>query len=251
VRSFCLSVCQLLSAPTVQQIIVKFSVRYTYKICRAAWISWEWSHFHPNFVWSRNCILTRTSYIFYPIAHIFYPYCPYFSADVDGGWHRKSPSSSFELMWVQPQAVQHNTTSVAVAMKCHLCSVHFSSHYAESFKRDTHKLYWGNVNFLKVSAMNALLYQPILATFIGRCGRNLVEAVCTWYSWASVSFVYVVIKRLAFACGRKSKYVCARTVKQNDILRGQNTLATSVSCHLYSRFSSEHILSATTRKSKL
>jgi hypothetical protein len=54
-----------------------------------------------------------------------------------------------------------------------------------------------------------------------------------------VSFIDVDIRRLAFACGRKSKYVCSRTVKENDILRGQNTLATSVSCHLCSLISSE------------
>jgi len=131
-------------------------------------------------------------------------------------------------MSVQPRAVQHNT----VAMKCRLCSIHFSPHYIESLKREDQKLYWGNVNFLKVSAMNALLSQSILATFIGRCERNVVQATCASYSWASVSFVYVIIRRLAFTCGRKSKYVCARTVKQNDILRGQKTLAKSASCHL-------------------
>jgi len=62
--SVCLSVCQLLSAPTVQQIIVKFSVRYIYKICWAAWVSCE-----------NGLIVIRTSFEvvteFWPVLPIF------------------------------------------------------------------------------------------------------------------------------------------------------------------------------------
>jgi len=42
------SVCQLVSAPTVQQII-KFCLRYTYTICSAVWVSWKWAQCHPKF----------------------------------------------------------------------------------------------------------------------------------------------------------------------------------------------------------
>jgi len=228
--------------------------------------------FCPYFSTILPIFFTRSAHIFDPYsyflsvlpifftrsAHILDSYSQYFLSVLpiffDRCGRRLVQKISIQFIWADVSPAKNGaakTTSATVVMKCRPCSIHFSSHLVGSLKTDVHKLYWGNVNVLNVSATNALLYQSILATFIGRCGRNLVEEIRTWYSWASVSFINVVIRRLAFACGRKSKYVCSRTVKENDILRGQNTLTTSVSCHLCSLISSVQIPSATTRKSKL
>jgi hypothetical protein len=154
--------------------------------------------------------LTRTD-------HIFDLYCPYFLPVLPICINVYECSMvhkiSIQFSWTNPSPSKHRCSktqpSVMVEINCRSWFINFSSYFDRISQNERPQTSLKECEFCKIERHERPTVPGVLATIIGQYERNLVEAVCTWYSAVSVSVINIVTRRLTFACGRKSKYVCA------------------------------------------